>query len=69
MDQSKPRGDFVAFMNRDKQPGDSRPAFEGRIAKPGTEEYSTCNRHAPAGQRAQMEKYRAWFHETRRPTR
>ncbi|MGE0701170.1 MAG: hypothetical protein AB7O57_18895 [Hyphomicrobiaceae bacterium] len=39
MDQpTQPRGDFVAFMNRDKQPGDNRPAFEGRIAKPGTEE-------------------------------
>lgn len=31
-------GDFVAFMNRDKQPGDKRPAFEGRISKPGVED-------------------------------
>ena len=41
MDQPKdqqPRGDFVAFMNRDKQPGDNRPAFEGRITKPGSDE-------------------------------
>lgn len=38
MDQPQPRGDFVAFMNRDKQPRDKRPAFEGRIAKPGTDE-------------------------------
>jgi hypothetical protein len=39
MDQPKqPRGDFVAFLNREKQPGDNRPMFEGRIAKPGTEE-------------------------------
>lgn len=40
MDQpnQQPRGDFVAFMNRDKQPGDNRPAFEGRISKPGAEE-------------------------------
>jgi hypothetical protein len=39
MDQpnQQPRGDFVAFMNRDKQPGDNRPAFEGRISKPGSE--------------------------------
>ncbi len=36
--QQQPRGDFVAFMNRDKQPGDNRPAFEGRISKPGSEE-------------------------------
>ena len=39
MDQNQRlRGDFVAFMNRDKQPGDRKPAFEGRIAKPGTDE-------------------------------
>jgi hypothetical protein len=38
MDQTQPRGDFVAFLNRDKKPGDKQPAFEGRIAKPGTEE-------------------------------
>lgn len=40
MDQSttQPRGDFVAFLNRDKQPGDKRPIFEGRLAKPGSEE-------------------------------
>jgi len=38
-------------------------------AKPGTEEYSTCRRHAPAEQRAKMEQYRIWFREARRPTR
>ena len=40
MDQqtTQPRGDFVAFLNRDKQPGDSRPIFEGRVAKPGSED-------------------------------
>ncbi|SMF94831.1 hypothetical protein SAMN02949497_2166 [Methylomagnum ishizawai] len=38
-------------------------------ARPGTPEYATCSRHAPAEQRAKMEQYRAWFHETRRPTR
>ncbi|MDD5410285.1 MAG: hypothetical protein PHF31_02560, partial [Methylobacter sp.] len=37
-------------------------------AKPGTEEYSTCHRHAPAEQRAKMERYRIWFREARRPT-
>jgi hypothetical protein len=36
-------------------------------AKPGTEEYSTCRRHAPADQRAKMEQYRLWFREARRP--
>jgi len=36
-------------------------------AKPGTEEYSTCRRHAPREQRVKMERYRIWFRETRRP--
>ena len=38
-------------------------------AQPGTEEYSTCRRHAPAEQHAKMEQYRVWFREARRPTR
>ena len=33
------------------------------------EEASTCKRHAPSAQRAKMSKYRAWFHERRRPPR
>ena len=37
-------------------------------AKPGTAEYSTCHRHAPAEQHAKMERYRGWFREARRPT-
>ncbi len=37
-------------------------------AKPDTEEYATCRRHAPAEQRAKMEQYRIWFREARRPT-
>jgi hypothetical protein len=37
-------------------------------AKPGTEEYSTCRRHAPAEQHTKMERYRGWFREARRPT-
>jgi hypothetical protein len=37
-------------------------------AKLGTEEYSTCRRHAPAEQHKKMEQYRAWFREARRPT-
>ena len=38
-------------------------------AKPGTDEYSPCRRHAPDAQHAKMEQYRAWFREARRPTR
>lgn len=33
----QPRGDFVAFLNRDKQPGDKRPLFDGHIAKPDSD--------------------------------
>jgi hypothetical protein len=36
-------------------------------AKPGTKEYSSCRRHAPAEQRAKMKQYRIWFREARRP--
>jgi hypothetical protein len=32
-------------------------------------EASTCKRYAPSAQRAKMTKYRAWFHERRRPPR
>jgi hypothetical protein len=38
-------------------------------AEPGSDEYATCRRHAPAEQRARMEDYRVWFHEGRRPGR
>jgi hypothetical protein len=38
-------------------------------AQEGSEENATCKRHAPSAQRAKMEKYRAWFHERRRPPR
>lgn len=34
-----------------------------------SEEASTCKRFAPPAQRAKMTKYRAWFHERRRPPR
>ena len=38
-------------------------------APAGSEEASTCKRSAPSAQRAKMTKYRAWFHERRRPPR
>ena len=38
-------------------------------AAAGSEEAASCRRHAPSAQRAKMEKYRAWFHERRRPPR
>jgi hypothetical protein len=33
------------------------------------DEASTCKRYAPAAQREKMSRYRAWFHERRRPPR
>jgi hypothetical protein len=38
-------------------------------APANSDEASTCKRHAPPAQRAKMTKYRAWFHERRRPPR
>lgn len=35
------RGNFIVYTNRDKQPGDNRPAFTGRVAAPGTEKEFT----------------------------
>ena len=34
-----------------------------------SDEASTCKKSAPVAQRAKMAKYRAWFHERRRPPR
>jgi hypothetical protein len=38
-------------------------------APPRSAESKTCRRHAPADQVASMRKYRAWFHERKRPPR
>jgi hypothetical protein len=38
-------------------------------AEPGTPEYSTCKRHAPAEQLARMAEYRVWWATLKRPTR
>jgi hypothetical protein len=38
-------------------------------ARDGTPEMATCQRRAPADQRARMEKYRNWFRDARRPPR
>lgn len=38
-------------------------------AESASAEYASCRRHAPPDQRARMEAYRAWFHQTRRPPR
>lgn len=36
MDQNT-QGNLIAFLNRDKQPGDNKPAFDGRLSVPGGE--------------------------------
>ncbi|HLK90436.1 MAG TPA: hypothetical protein VKZ18_11110, partial [Polyangia bacterium] len=38
-------------------------------ATDGTPEAATCQRHAPAEQKAKMAEVRVWFHEARRPSR
>lgn len=38
-------------------------------AAPGTPDYATCRRQAPAEQQKRMEEYRPWFREARRPPR
>ncbi len=38
-------------------------------AAPGSPDYATCRRQAPAAQRQLMEEYRPWFRDTRRPPR
>ena len=42
----QPHGNFIAFMNRKKQPGDNKPTFDGRLAIPGADEElaSPCGR-------------------------
>lgn len=38
-------------------------------AAENTDEYNSCQRHAPAAQHKQMAAMREWFHETKRPAR
>lgn len=35
--EPQPNGNFVAFLARDKEPGDKRPVFEGRLSLPDAE--------------------------------
>jgi hypothetical protein len=51
MDQ-QPHGNFIAFMNRSKQPGDDKPTFDGRLAIPGAEE---------------ERRFALWAHEYKNP--
>ena len=38
-------------------------------ATPGSPDFASCRRQAPAAQLQRMEEYRPWFHEARRPPR
>jgi hypothetical protein len=51
MDQ-QPHGNFVAFMNHSKKPGDNLPTLDGRIALPGSEE---------------ERRFALWAHEYKNP--
>jgi hypothetical protein len=49
---------------------DPNDCVEVRWGAPAkSDEASTCKRRAPWAQHAKMERYRAWFHERKRPAR
>ena len=39
--ETQPHGNFIAFLVRDKEPGDTKPAFEGRLKLPEAEQELT----------------------------
>lgn len=41
MDNTTPQGNFVAFLVRDKEPGDRKPTFDGRLTIPGSDTETT----------------------------
>jgi hypothetical protein len=59
--------DRAADLEMAYNPNDCVEMRWGAPAK--SDEASTCKRSAPQAQRAKMTKYRAWFHERRRPPR
>jgi hypothetical protein len=59
--------DRAADLEMAYNPNDCVELRWGASAK--SDEAATCKRFAPAAQRAKMMKYRAWFHERRRPPR
>jgi hypothetical protein len=59
--------DRAADLEMAYNPNDCVELRWGAAAK--SDEAATCKSYAPAAQRAKMTKYRAWFHERRRPPR
>jgi hypothetical protein len=59
--------DRAAALEMAYNPNDCVELRWGALAR--SVEASTCKRYAPSAQRAKMTKYRAWFHERRRPPR
>lgn len=51
MDQTT-QGNFIAYLNRGKQPGDKKPTFDGRLTLPGADSETT---------------FALWAHEYRDP--
>ncbi len=58
--------DRAADLEMAYNPNDCVEARWG--APEGSDEASTCKRHAPTAQRAKMAEYRAWFHDRHWPT-
>lgn len=50
---TQPTGNFIAYLNRDKEPGDKKPTFDGRISIPGREDES---------------RFALWAHENKNPS-
>lgn len=50
---TQPTGNFIAYLNRDKEPGDRKPAFDGRITIPGREDEM---------------RFAIWAHEYKHPS-
>ena len=59
--------DRAADFEMALQPERLRRTALGRAGQ-GSDEASTCKRHAPAAQRAKMTEYRPWFRERHWPT-
>ena len=62
--------DVVARMEAMEMAYNPNDCPEIRWGAPeGTEEYATCDRHAPRFQRERMAEYRSWFRDRTRPAR
>jgi transposase len=62
-------GRLLSAPSRPCHRAESYPCADRQRSPMAAAEASTCKRYAPSAQREKMSKYRAWFHERRRPPR